>query len=287
MKASKVEDISAPFVWAINIDVTHKDIVKITNLDNQKAIWVEVYIGTDNFIENYNKRKKTKRIDSKESLLVVNEHYRQLLGVEKNVPVNLSVETTSCCKTIKTFLMSRYHPDTNVNLAHSLGVISLFLGVISLFLSVVSLCSNSKGIEPTRSKDIDNYTYTTKNISHNEQVRNIEYIATVDGFSSGSFELPKYNWSKIQDKINNGDVLFIIVSGFSDPQKVKEGINCDNNCLASQRASQVAKKIQDLLDKKKPVFETSNGLNGGVKLFDFEVAEFSSERKVKIYLGVL
>ncbi|MGF1689645.1 hypothetical protein [Photobacterium kagoshimensis] len=277
-KASKVEDIAAPFVWTVGIDVDHKEIVQIKNLTKKKKVWVEILNGTDNFIKNYNDRK-TISIKSSDKTLIASEWYRKLLGLDKNQINKIEIKHSKFPLFIKTFLAAKSHPDTNVRLATYLAILSVILGVIGAVPVITGLVMSSEN------ENKNNY-FIYEPAGNRTTVEAVKYIASVSGFKSGDYHLPEYDWSVIENAINSEDALFIIASGFTDPQKVKVGNSCDNECLANKRAVEVNKKLNSLLISPKPIFNMENGLDEGVKLVDTQVSKYSTERKVKIYIGM-
>lgn len=133
VKASKLEDVNSSFIWGVNLVNSSREIYRIKNISNNKAVWVEVINATSNFIENYNKRSNTRNIDKSEVCLVASEWYRVKLGLNKNINQQIKVKKTFLPNFLKTFLASKDHPDSNVRLATYLAIISVILGFIGSY----------------------------------------------------------------------------------------------------------------------------------------------------------
>jgi len=279
VKASKIEDIAAPFIWTAGIDIEHKEIVRIKNLNNKNKVWVEIFNGADNFIKNYNDRETTISIRATDKVIIASDWYRNLLGLDKNKTNSIEIKCSKLPLFIKSFLAAKSHPDTNVRLATYLAILSVILGIVGIYPVISGLFTSSEN-------ENKNNNFFCSSISNNEvAVDGIKYVGSVSGFKSGSYNLPEYDWNIITDTINDENVLFIITSGFTDPQKVKVNNSCSNECLANKRADKVHEKLNSLLVSPKPIFRMENGLSEGVKLLDSQVLEYSRERKVKIYIG--
>ncbi|ELB2204932.1 hypothetical protein HJ138_23430 [Vibrio parahaemolyticus] len=122
-----------------------------------------------------------------------------------------------------------------------------------------------------------------------ERIDEIFELSTIDGFKSGSHSVPDYDWKSLEDKIAALSPKILIVSGFSDPHKIKDDSNVNNTLIARNRAIAVKGKIEKMNVVKLnnlPIFIMSNGINNGVKLFEYQREQYSVERKVKIYVGI-
>lgn len=281
VKASRFEDIASPFVWTVGMGFTKKEIIRIKNKNNKKVVWVEVYNATKNFITNYNSRERVIKINEKQKTLVISEHYRDLLGLNRNEINKIEVTDCKIPLPLKELLAAKYHPDANARLATRLAKLSLILGIISLIGAIPAICDMFN--EQQEKQTINIFNVSERN---NLTIQNIKHLVSVSGFKSGDHNLPEFNWNSIADTINNDNVLFIIASGFSDPQSVKSESSCNNDCLAKKRAQMVSDKLNSILISPKPIFSMSNGLRNGIKLDDQEIIEMSDERKVKIYIGI-
>jgi len=139
-RVSLAEDINNPFIWFSELPCNSREIVKLINMDSSKSVWCEVVKASDNFIERYNCNERTFNVEKKTPFLVVNQWYRNNLGLVKNEQSNIKISHTSTPKLLKQFLASYDHPDNTVRLAVILAFISITLGIIGLFLGIISLC---------------------------------------------------------------------------------------------------------------------------------------------------
>ena len=144
-------------------------------------------------------------------------------------------------------------------------------------------------------KQIFNNYENEKIINKNDKIKKIILLDTIKDFKSGSFELPHYNWNSLRQKFKNvvekNNIVFVLVSGYSDPQVVKSDSKISNIEIAKSRAIAVKNKLKDAIlsyyyDDSIPIFTIHNGLEEGVKLFNYQIKKYSDERKVCIYLGI-
>ncbi|MDA0125997.1 MULTISPECIES: hypothetical protein [Vibrio] len=129
VRASKIEDIGAPYIWGVGFDYPHKEIIRIKNPVSGRKVWVEFMFGDENFRKSYNERK-TRTINSNEQTLIISQWYREIIEVNKNESIELEVKKSRLPLWIKTMLAARKHPDSTVRLATYLAVLSVVLGVI-------------------------------------------------------------------------------------------------------------------------------------------------------------
>ncbi len=125
--------------------------------------------------------------------------------------------------------------------------------------------------------------------SNDGRVKQLKLIDEVVGFKSGSSEVPEFDWEKLEEKLLESQAKFLVLSGFSDPHKIKDASKVSNLKLAESRAISVQKEIENLEFFKNSgleIFIVYDGVENGVKLFEYQIEMYHSERKVKIYVGV-
>lgn len=139
VRVSLAEDINAPYIWFSSLPCKSREIVKLTNTVNQKSVWCEVVVASDNFINRYKKNERTKNICRDHPFIVSNEWYRDELGISKNEHSNIKITISRWPMFIRQLFASYKHPDNTVRLAADLAFVSVILGGIGLILGVVSL----------------------------------------------------------------------------------------------------------------------------------------------------
>ena len=140
VRASLSEDVNAPYIWFSSLPCESREIVKLSNAECNKSAWCEVVEASDNFIERYNRNKRTKNVGHTEPFVVSNEWYREKLSLNKNKPSNITITVSKYPVFFRQLLASYKHPDNTVRLAVDLALVSVILGGIGLILGVVSLC---------------------------------------------------------------------------------------------------------------------------------------------------
>ena len=139
IKASTVEDALENWVWTN--DETANGFIRINNPENNKSITVFKRTIEDNFISFYNSKNTIKITDPDKPLIVINEHYRNELGLVKNKVCKLNIKKAGF---IDIHINSNWkHPNHTVSQSYKISIISLFislfLGLISIILGVISL----------------------------------------------------------------------------------------------------------------------------------------------------
>jgi len=139
VKAALSEDVNAPYIWFSSLPCESREILKITNTDENKSVWCEVIKASDNFIHRYNNNKRTINICSSENYLIVNEWYRNKLGLKKNSRSSIRITISNYPLFYRQLLASYKHPDNTVRLAVDLAFISVILGGLGLLLGIISI----------------------------------------------------------------------------------------------------------------------------------------------------
>lgn len=140
VRVSLAEDINAPYIWFSSLPCKSREIVKLTNTANQKSVWCEAIVASNNFIDRYNKNKRTKNISRDHPFAIFNEWYRDELGISKNEQSNIKITVSRQPIFIRQLFASYKHPDNTVRLAADLAFVSVILGGIGLALGIISLC---------------------------------------------------------------------------------------------------------------------------------------------------
>lgn len=140
IKASTVEDALENWVWTN--DETINGFIRINNPENNKSITVFKRTIDENFINFYNAKKTINITDPDQPLIVINEHYRNELGLVKNKVCKLNIQKASFFE--KYFNSNWKHPNPTVSLPYKISIFSLFLGLISIILGVMSLIVTCK-----------------------------------------------------------------------------------------------------------------------------------------------
>lgn len=130
--ASLNSDSKQGFVWIT--DSTKElgnDFIQITNPENKTKIITSIRSIDDNFISVYNTNKRTINIRSYEPTLIINEYYRNKLGVRSKEYKNLIVEKVDHFGGLLTSTF--YNPDQFKRVPLIMVLISLTFGFL-LFL---------------------------------------------------------------------------------------------------------------------------------------------------------
>lgn len=129
--ASLAEDINNGWVWFPESITPNRVVVKVRNLGNGRSVYCEALpIGT-NFILRYNRSDNTIGIKSSDSCIVLNEWYREKLGIQSTQSEH-DFEITSADNPYGQFKASLSHPQIVVRLAMQLAFVGLVLGIIGL-----------------------------------------------------------------------------------------------------------------------------------------------------------
>ncbi|MFM2642308.1 hypothetical protein AAFX33_14210 [Vibrio chagasii] len=172
------------------------------------------------------------------------------------------------------------------NTVTKLATISIGVTVIGVLLNIETL--NLDRLEILGGNLVENRTYnfyTTDDVEKGVSIEKITPIAEITGFNSGSSALPKHDWSKTIQRLNEDDVSIILVSGFTDPHKMLNTSDTTNKDLALNRATSVSKELKNTYSITKPIFILHNALETGVKLKEHQIKKYAIERKVVVYIG--
>ncbi|HTB31276.1 MAG TPA: hypothetical protein VK808_04570, partial [Bacteroidia bacterium] len=111
--------------------------IVIKNPQNNKKIKTFKRTIDENFVNNYNQKKKTIEIDSSDgkTYLIINEFFRNALGIKKHEEVELEIKKASSWQ--KIFIIHWTHPNPTVQYANRATIVSLILAVIALVEPVI------------------------------------------------------------------------------------------------------------------------------------------------------
>ena len=139
--AALKEDINSPSIWVKDNDIAVRTLAKISINQENKSVWVELQVIDDNFTNNYNSSKQRLNIKKDEDCLVINQWYRNKLGIRSKETFNLSIKPNSCWMAfpIRQMQAALSHPDSSVRICADLAIASVLLGLVGLVLGVVSL----------------------------------------------------------------------------------------------------------------------------------------------------
>ncbi|UZP66183.1 hypothetical protein N1030_11175 [Desulfovibrio mangrovi] len=132
-------EISSPHIWIKHQNYNSSNLLKITNSENKK----EIFVFARKYDDNYSKLRDNHHCQETKCIYL-SQHYRDKLGIDwrKDMSKSLKIELPShiLAKTIiYPFIASTDHPEAYARLSAQTAFISLFLGVISFILGIISL----------------------------------------------------------------------------------------------------------------------------------------------------
>lgn len=92
VRAALAEDVDSHYLWFSGLPCASREIAKVTNNNNSKSIWCEVVLASENFIERYNRNPRTNHLSNDIPFVVINEWYRERLGITKTVKQTLKLK---------------------------------------------------------------------------------------------------------------------------------------------------------------------------------------------------
>ena len=130
--ASLSEDINDGWVWLPESVVPKRVVVEIRNFDNKKSVYCEALPIGKNFVKRYNRSDDTTEIKNSDSCIVLNEWYREKLGID-STQTEHEFKVTTADNPYGHFRASLAHPQIVVRLAMQVAIVGLVLGIISLW----------------------------------------------------------------------------------------------------------------------------------------------------------
>ncbi len=138
--AALKEDINTGWVWVTTDgDFRQRSVVCINNPQTKKKVFCEVLQIDKNFLKHYNAEgEKRQEINEGDSVIVMNEWYRSLLGdLKTNSEYELEVSSS---QDMKGWLFAcAHHPQIIVRVAYWLALLSVTLGMAGLIFGIASL----------------------------------------------------------------------------------------------------------------------------------------------------
>jgi hypothetical protein len=135
IKPTIAEEALESWVWTNDTSVPSKGFIIIKNPTNGKKIKTFKRTIDDNFVLLYNQHN-TNQIDINKPItyLIINEYFRDTLGVRKNEEIELEISKANIFH--KLFLIHWCHPNPTVQFANRAMVISIIIGAIALLLTI-------------------------------------------------------------------------------------------------------------------------------------------------------
>jgi hypothetical protein len=143
IKAALAEEALESWIWT-NDDSIKKGFILIKKKHNKgcrKKVRTYKRNLDTNFIDKYNERPHTNKIkqediDSGVKFLVINEYYRDRLGIKKNKEEPLIIRNICCWGKFR-MLFQCYSPNPTIRLASVVGIISVVIGIVSVFMPLI------------------------------------------------------------------------------------------------------------------------------------------------------
>jgi hypothetical protein len=138
-------DAHEGWCWLRQPGIKRRSVVKITNRQNNKSIYVEALEIDEDFIGRYNKRcdealleQPNSLIQNPESSLVINRWYRENLGTLESFQC-YPLEIRPANGWIGKFRAYSNNPQLIVRLSAKIAMLSFLLGCLSVAIAIVSL----------------------------------------------------------------------------------------------------------------------------------------------------
>lgn len=136
IKAALTQDALESWVWSNDSNITSRGFIIIENTSNNKKIKTFKRTIDENFINLYNKAD-TKKIDSQDHIIIMNEYLRNRLNVKQNESFDLRIKSASLLDRL--FFIHLDHPNPTVQYANRATIASCILAIIALVLTVYSI----------------------------------------------------------------------------------------------------------------------------------------------------
>lgn len=138
IRPSISEEALDSWIWTNDESLASKGFIVIKNPVNKKTIKTFKRTLDENFVKIYND-KDTYKIDLKSDTkyLVINEYFREILGVGKNQELELKIGRATFLQ--KLFIIHWTHPNPTVQIANRATTISILISLIALALTVYSI----------------------------------------------------------------------------------------------------------------------------------------------------
>jgi hypothetical protein len=130
------EDTNAGWVWIGTKHGSHRPTIRLKNTTNGKSVFCEALHIEDNFKSRYNSQRTTLPISVVATSIVMNEWYRQRLGIGETQQ-SIDFDVRSANNWIGRFRANIAHPQVLVRQAMWLALLSVLLGGLSLGLALL------------------------------------------------------------------------------------------------------------------------------------------------------
>jgi hypothetical protein len=133
------EDALEAWVWMNDSQIPQNIYLIIKNKQYRKSIKTFKRTIDLNYQNNYNARENTYKIDiqSSHNYIVMNEYYREKLGVNKNCNEYLLIKKANLFQVL--FKIPLLHPNPVVQYANRSTIVALIIGIIALILTIYSI----------------------------------------------------------------------------------------------------------------------------------------------------
>ena len=138
IRPSISEEALDSWIWTNDESLTFKGFIVIKNPVNKKSIRTFKRTLDKNYEKIYNDRGTCEiNLNSDTKYLVINEYFRDVLGIEKHQEVELEIKRAKFCEKI---FIHWTHPNPTVQIAFRASTISILISLIALALTIYSIC---------------------------------------------------------------------------------------------------------------------------------------------------
>jgi hypothetical protein len=139
IRPSISEEALDSWIWTNDECLTSKGFIVIKNPKNKKSIKTFKRTLDENFEKIYNDRHTYKiNLSSGNKYLVINEYFRNILGIEKQQELELEIVSASFLQEL--FKIHWTHPNPTVRIANRATVASILISIVALALTIYSIC---------------------------------------------------------------------------------------------------------------------------------------------------
>ncbi|GEM_PF-3566001 len=139
IRPSISEEALDSWIWTNDESLTFKGFIVIKNPANRKHIIAFKRSLDENFVKIYNDRYTNKiNLKSDTKYLVINEFFRDALGIEKHQELELEIARASFLR--KLFIIHWTHPNPTIQIAYRATTTSILISILALALTIFSIC---------------------------------------------------------------------------------------------------------------------------------------------------
>jgi hypothetical protein len=147
--AALYEEATEGWVWIAGEGLEPHRLLQLINKDNGKKVICECRVLDKNFIQHYNSKEQTRKIDEagRGDVLVINDWYRSALGISySGTTANLQILQLQN-PIWHALRAGSQHPNPSVRVGNRLGVLGLLLGFGGFIIPIVQEpCKNGAWI---------------------------------------------------------------------------------------------------------------------------------------------